>query len=382
MSEGSTPAAEMEVQAEVAVSPPKGVDEEKISAAEEEAAALALQVASDPGDRKLMRSLSTIGYEAEDRSNAEIGLLRKRMGAVMDQLSQGGSDIPKNLMALRTVMDEMNPQIQLDQLTKPSGWKAALPGFLRKAPVIGDILGQIAIKYQSIQDQIDAIVGGLKRGQDMLLQDTVELETLYEKVRVLEKDVLAATYKGQFLWKTLDEKKAQASDPAEANQLDKAIGKVAVRVQDLKTMEQVFLQFYGSIDLTLDNNDSLSDSIRRTVTVTRNVLEVGLALQVALANQKQVAEAVKATREYTGQMLAANAAALKQQTTDIARLQTDPVLALEHLQSAYNDLMEAMDKTDEIRKEGTEKARQGIEQLDQMSGAMRERLGRMDQEEE
>ncbi len=278
-------------------------------------------------------------------------------------------------------MDELNPQAQLDDSSQPSGWKSALPRFLRKAPVIGDILGQIAVKYQSIQDQIDAIVGGLKRGQDLLLQDSVELESLYDNVRVLEKDVLASAYKGQVLWAALEDKKGETQDATETRQIDKAISKVAIRVQDLKTMEQVFLQFYGSIDMTLDNNDSLSDSIRRTVTVTRNVLEVGLALQVALANQKQVAQAVKATREYTGQMLAANAAALKQQTADIATLQTDPVLALEHLQSAYDDLIEAMDKTEEIRNQGTEKARQGIEQLDQMSTNMRERLGKRDEED-
>ena len=69
-------------------------------------------------------------------------------------------------------------------------------------------------------------------------------------------------------------------------------------------------------------------------------------------------------------MLEANAAAIGRQTVEIGEMQNNPVIALESVKKAHNSLIEAMDKMEEIRAVGTEKARAGIAELNKMSAAL------------
>jgi uncharacterized protein YaaN involved in tellurite resistance len=322
---------------------------------------LAAQMLSDPADRQLSRRLASIGSEAQQRSGSEMELLKTRVGTLMNDLDGPGAKIPEGLVSLRKTMDELNPHVAL---AKPRGFFSKL---LRKAPVIGDVLANIAVKYESVQVQIDAIVGSLRVGKDELLGDSLELERLYEQVQQAQVEVQRAAYLGELLWTELESAKSGVADPAEGEALSSVIHRVAMRVQDLRTMEQVNTQFFVSIDMTIQNNDHLSDAITRTVTVTQSLLTVGLAIQAALSNQKKILSAVQETQKYSADMLAANAASIRQQTSEIGDLYTNPVLAIDKVKSAYDDLLGAMDEMDALRKKGTESAREGIAQLKQMT---------------
>ena len=291
-------------------------------------------------------------------------LLQTKVGTLLNDLDGPGSKIPQGLVKLRKTMDEINPHVLG---SRPQGFLSKL---LRRAPVIGDVLADIAVRYESVQTQIDQIVDGLRNGKDELLQDSLELERLYKQVQNAQLEVQKAAYLGELLWQQLDTQLPGASDASERQRLETLVHRVAMRVQDLRTMEQVNTQFFVSIDMTIQNNDHLSDAITRTVTVTRSLLTVGLAIQAALANQKKIMQAVKETQDYTADMLAANAASIKAQTAEIGDMYKNPVLALDKVKQAYDDLMGAMDQMDEIRRAGTESARSGIAQLDQMTAGL------------
>ena len=78
---------------------------------------------------------------------------------------------------------------------------------------------------------------------------------------------------------------------------------MSIRVQDLRTIEQVFTQFFVSIDMTRQNNNRLGQAVERTLTVATNVVMVGLAMQTALSRQKKIREVNERTREFIGDML-------------------------------------------------------------------------------
>ena len=201
------------------------------------------------------------------------------------------------------------------------------------------------------------------------MQDNAELEQLYQQVKQAQRGIQQSAYVGELLWQKLDEALIDC-DPGERQKLQAMMHRVAMRVQDLRTMEQVNLQFFVSIDMTLQNNDTLGEQVDRTVMVTQNLLTVGLAIQAALAQQKKIAKAVKGVQETTAAMLEANAAAIGRQTAEISDMQNNPVLALESVKNAHNTLLAALDKVDEIRQVGTEKARAGIADLNRMSAAL------------
>jgi len=341
---------------------PKGLEAEDENRLQETALQLAGEVHNSAGDRQVARRLSALGVREQQKASKEIGLLKMRVGTMLGQLEGEGAEIPKTLIALRHTMDEINPNV----LSQPSG----IAKWIGKAPGVGKILKRIAVKYESVQTQIDHIMNGLRHGKDKLLQDNAELEQLYEQVGQAQRGVQESAYIGELLWQKIEDKLPEATDPAERQKLQAMMHRVVMRVQDLRTMEQVNLQFFASIDMTIQNNDTLCEQVDRTVMVTQSLLTVGLAIQAALASQKQIATAVKSVQESTAAMLEANAVAIGRQTTEIGEMQNNPVIALESVKKAHNSLIEAMDKMEEIRAVGTEKARAGIAELNKMSAAL------------
>ncbi len=346
----------------LSATPPRGLDGAAEAQLRGQADQLASAVLANPADRKLSRQVSAMGVKEQRKASNEITLLKTRVGTMLKQLEGEGGEIPRTLIDLRNTMDEINPQV----LGKPSG----IAKLLGRAPGIGKVLKRVAVKYESVQQQIDHIMNGLRHGKDKLLEESAELEQLYDQVHVAQRGVQQSAFLGELLWQKIEDSNAEATDPMERQKLQAMSHKVAMRVQDLRTMEQVNLQFFASIDMTLQNNDSLCDQIDRTVMVTQSLLTVGLAIQAALASQKQIASAVRQVQEGTASMLEANAAAIGSQTREIGEMQNNPVIALDRVKNAYETLVGAMDEMDRIRSAGTEKARAGIAELTRMSAVL------------
>ncbi len=163
-------------------------------------------------------------------------------------------------------------------------------------------------------------------------------------------------------------------DPIKQERIRNVLHDVAMRVQDLRTMQAVYSQFYVGIEMTRQNNTRLAQSVERTVSMAGNVVVVGLAIQAALARQKRVLEATQATQEFLGQMLAANAAAIKQHTAEIGDIYNNPVIAIDKIAEAQRDLLEAMAMVDKYKDEGIQAARQNIATLAWMSEEMQGKL--------
>jgi uncharacterized protein YaaN involved in tellurite resistance len=117
--------------------------------------------------------------------------------------------------------------------------------------------------------------------------------------------------------------------------------------------------------------------VDRTLTLSTNVITVGLAIQSALVRQRSVIEATKRTREFLGTLLAANATALKTHTREIGDLYVNPVIAMDKITQAHNDLIEAMDLADRLRQEGINNARNNIATLTSLSTELMQRAGNL-----
>jgi uncharacterized protein YaaN involved in tellurite resistance len=138
-------------------------------------------------------------------------------------------------------------------------------------------------------------------------------------------------------------------------------------------MEAVHTQFFVSIEMTRQNNNRLGQSVERTLALGSNVVMVGLAIQSALIRQKRVLEATQRTREFLGNLIVANAASIRQHTQEIGDVYNNPVIAIDKITQAHNDLMEAMDMADRLKQEGIDGARENIAKLSKLSADLQER---------
>ena len=89
--------------------------------------------------------------------------------------------------------------------------------------------------------------------------------------------------------------------------------------------------------------------------------------------QRRVLEATQRTREFLGDVIAANATAIRQHTEAIGDVYNNPVIAIDKITQAHNDLIEAMDIADRLKQEGIDSARENIAKLGQLSAELQRR---------
>lgn len=104
-----------------------------------------------------------------------------------------------------------------------------------------------------------------------------------------------------------------------------------------------------------------------------NVVKVGLAVQSALAHQKRVMEANQWTRQFLGKVLVANAAAIKQHTTDIGDVYNNLVIAMYKITQANNDLVEAIEAANFLKQQGILTTWEKIAKLSDLATEMQEK---------
>ena len=245
--------------------------------------------------------------------------------------------------------------------------------FAKKLSPAVRILERIAIRYEPVSRQVSMIETRLRDGRAMLTRDNVEMRKLYEQVETQQLPIQKNAYLGELVMAQLGELLERTEDTLRAERIRNSLHDVSMRVQDLRAMETVHIQFFVSIDMSRENNTRLGQSVERTLTLAINVVTVGLAIQVALARQRRVLEATQKTREFLGNVIVANAAAIKQHTQEIGDVYNNPVIAIDKIAQAHNDLIEAMDTADRLKQEGIDAARENIAALSKLSSDLQRR---------
>ena len=351
---------------------PIALSEEERNDLKTKAVQLVLELKAASGSREMiiMDDLTGLGMQTQHAAAGELDLLRVRMGEMMVR-KDSSAEISRDLVGLRLALNEINPH----ELSKPDVFRRLFGGlpFINKVPSPAQVLEMIAVRYETASRQIQVIETRLGDGRRLLARDNVELRKIYEQVEAQMLPLQKYAYLGELVMQALDGAMAETTDPLKRERLQSVLHDVAMRVQDLRTMEQVFIQFFVSIDLTRQNNTRLAQSVERTLSLATNVVTVGLAIQTAMARQKRVLEATQKTQKFLGDVIAANAAAIKQQTQEIGDIYNNPVIALDKVTEAHDQLVEALNLVDQIQATGVENARQNIARLTELSADLHQR---------
>jgi uncharacterized protein YaaN involved in tellurite resistance len=342
---------------------PESVSEEEAEKLQSQAKKLVRQLEAAAGseEMELLDGITNVGLQAQRNAARQLDLLKTSMGAF---LKEGGTSkaIADGLRDLQITLNEINPNaiIQMGILYKAFG---KLPFFKARYNPVTRALSKIALRYEPVSRQVAAIETHLHEGQAMLVRDNVELRKLYEDVETQQVSIQRNAYLGELLMQHLSLLLEQTETPSKRDRLQNALHDVSIRVQDLRTMQEVHVQYFVSIEMSRQNNTRLGQSVERTLTLTTNVVTVGLAIQTVLIRQKKVMEATRRTREFLGDLIAANAAAIKRHTEDIGDIYNEPVIAIEKITQAHNDLIEALTIAGRLRQDGIAAAQDNIAQL-------------------
>ena len=361
--------------------PPKGVSDEEVQVLRARAVDLVNELGEADGSRELelVDGITSLGVEAQRTAAGELDLLRAR---VRDMLSQRGpsAEIAEDLLELRMALNQINPH----ELRQPGGSRRVISWipFVGKFTPALKVLNKIAIRYESVSAQVTMIETKLHDGAAMLVRDNVEMRKLYEQVEAQQLPIQKNAFLGENVMQQLSDLLERTDDTFKAERIRNALHDVSMRVQDLRTMEEVHIQFFVSIEMTRQNNHRLGQSVDRTLALGSNVVMVGLAIQSALTRQKRVLEATQRTREFLGNLIVANAAAIRQHVQEIGDVYNNPVIAIDKITRAHNDLIEATNAADQLRQEGIDSARENIVKLTQLSADLQQRTARLPAPEE
>lgn len=347
---------------------PQGMTAEEAQELKARAIEIASQLerASGSKEMEVIDSISSVGIQAQRQAGAELELLRAGVGEMFAREGAGGQ-VAKDLVDLRLTLDKINPQ----ELSE-SGIRRVLKVIPGVNAALG-VLEKIAVRYETVSKQVVIIEKRLRDGRMMLRRDNIELRKLYEQVEAQQVPIKKNAYLGELLMQQLSGLLERTTDPRKRDRIQSALYDVSMRVQDLRTMEEVHTQLFVSIEMTRENNTRLGQAVDRTLTLAANTLMIGLAIQTALARQKRVLEATQRTREFLGELIVANAVAIRQHTAEIGDVYKQPIIALDKITQAHNDLMEAMDIADRLKTEGIDAARENIAKLRQLTGELQER---------
>jgi uncharacterized protein YaaN involved in tellurite resistance len=244
---------------------------------------------------------------------------------------------------------------------------------------------EVTAKYQKIGAQIDKIAVKLDKEKNGLLQDNLMLEQIYNKNKdyfdALNIYIAAGEVKIEELeMVTIPEamKVAEASgdqmDAQIVNDLNQFVDRLEKRTYDLKLARQITIQQAPQIRLIQNTNQALAEKIQASINTAIPLWKNQVAIALTLLRQKDAVTAQRQVSQTTNDLLAKNSEMLKISAIETAEENERGIVDIETLQKTQNDLIETIQETLRIQKEGKEKRRNAEIELSVMEEDLKNKL--------
>ena len=312
-----------------------------------------------PDFQKKVDSVSALGDE-DIRQSAQVSnrLLDKPAAAMSSGVFDPTSKVANSLVQLRRTVQDLDPAKQ----GLLSGAEHRLLGVIP----LGNKLRDYFHKYESSQNNINAIIQALYSGQDELRKDNASIEQ--EKVNLWA--IMQRLQQYDYMAKKLDAAvsqqvaTAQASDPARAKQLqDDVLFYVRQKDQDILTQLAVSVQGYLALDVIRRNNVELIKGVDRATTTTVSALRTAVIVAQALANQKLVLDQITALNTTTGNLIESTSELLRQQSAQIGEQAASSTINLAQLQKAFDNIYATIDQLDNYKVQALDNMKKTVDAL-------------------
>lgn len=261
-------------------------------------------------------------------------------------------------------------------------------GLLSKMPVFGSMMNsgkKMLAQYEKLGGQVAMITKQLGAASEQLLRDIKLLDTLYEKNRefVREIDLYIAAGKmklAELMTEVLPalKQKAEAStDPAdvqELNDMGQLIERLEKKVHDLILTRTVTIQSAPQIRLVQNNNQVLVEKIQSSILTTVPLWKNQLVIAVSLQRQKHALDVQKQVTDTTNELLLRNSELLKMNSINIAKENERGVIEIETLKKTQTNLIDTLEQTLQIQREGREKRQAAEQEITHMQKELKEKL--------
>ena len=244
---------------------------------------------------------------------------------------------------------------------------------------------EVTAKYQKIGAQIDKISVKLEKEKHGILKDNLMDDKLYQKKKnyfdALNIYIAAGELKMEELQTTIIPKamkKAEETgdqmDIQIANDYTQFLDRLDKRTHDLRLARQITIQQAPQIRLIQNTNQALAEKIQASIATAIPLWKNQVVIALTLLRQKDAVTAQRQVSETTNDLLKKNSEMLKISAIETAKENERGIVDIETLQTTQNDLIETIQETLRIQKEGKEKRRHAEVELGHMEDDLKQKL--------
>jgi len=244
------------------------------------------------------------------------------------------------------------------------------PGFF------GKLMGKVSPvakwleSYSTVEGQIDAVVAKLNKDQLKMMEDVEKLDRMYEAqidhFRGLEAAIAAgdramAEITNNILPKLQSKAAASKDAMAGAEFADKTDmrDKVERRIHDLRLTREIIRQNLPGIRTTQKNDAGLVEKIETVKVNTIPLWKQQMAVLVAAARTKEVADSMNAISDITDDLLKSGSITIKDANVEARRALERGIVSIETIEYANNQMIAMLEETQAIYEEA--KVRRAVE---------------------
>ena len=273
------------------------------------------------------------------------------------------------------------------QESNPNDLAAEDPGFFKK--MFGKVkksIFEVTQKYQKLGAGIDKISIKLSHEYKGLLEDNKTLETLYAEnldfFHALSVYIAGAELKIKDLSEvTIPQAQKDAESMADnaiavqkISDLENYKNRLDKRQYDLKLARQITIQQAPQIRMIQNTNQELAEKIQTSINTAIPLWKNQVAIALTLLKQKDALTSQRIVSNTTNDLLTKNSEMLKQSSIEAARENERGVVDIETLKITQANLIETIQETMTIQREGAIKRRQGEVELSQLEAEIKAKL--------
>ncbi|GAB2023093.1 toxic anion resistance protein [Pseudolactococcus yaeyamensis] len=273
------------------------------------------------------------------------------------------------------------------QESNPNDLVAEDPGFFKK--MFGKVkksIFEVTQKYQKLGAGIDKISIKLTHEYKGLLEDNKTLETLYAEnldyFHALNVYIAGAELKIKELDQTIiPQAKIEAENTPDnaiavqkISDLESYKNRLDKRQYDLKLARQITIQQAPQIRMIQNTNQELAEKIQTSINTAIPLWKNQVAIALTLLKQKDALTSQRIVSNTTNDLLTKNSEMLKQSSIEAARENERGVVDIETLKTTQANLIETIQETMNIQREGAIKRRQGEVELAQLEEEIKAKL--------
>ncbi|XOB62464.1 toxic anion resistance protein [Campylobacterota bacterium DY0563] len=274
------------------------------------------------------------------------------------------SNIANTIIKLNSEISDINPH----------KYNLNSSGVLSLIPFVGKPIDRYLKKFKSAKELIIETINYLEEGEQLLKDDNIVLQHDKKRYRETALKLQKKAFIFEEVISTIEENLVKLKEDDRVFYENNLLLNLHKKTRSIYEILVVTQQGFLSSDLIINTNWELIDNISNVRIVTKRALESGVAMLVALENQKNVITAVEKTKDVTNDLIISNSKRMNEQASEIYINAGKGTINIDTLKESFNQIDEAISKINSYKLNAIIKIKDEVGTLKNITNQLEEKM--------